>query len=636
LPGGGLSGQLSAVPTSNPDRTIAAMAAGFLLVIAAVVAALWDQSQQQRGFREVAHTLQVQGQLRTVLSRLQDAETGQRGYLLTGHAEFLEPYDAAMASLGSDLDALDRLIADNPPQAAAARRLRALAVEREDILRQTITQYRNGDRAAATDFPRLARGKALMDQVRALVASMDAQERGLLGKREERLQRQSLAAAAILAFAAVASLLLSVIVILDTRRRLVEALRIGTALAEANARLETEALTREAAEAQVRQMQKMDAIGQLTGGVAHDFNNMLAIILGSLDLARRRMKSAPEKAVAAIDNAAEGAERAAQLTGRLLAFARRQPLEPLTLDMNKLVGGMSELLRRTLGEEVKLETVLAGGLWRTHADPNQLESAILNLCVNARDAMPEGGKLTLETANTHLDEAYAAAHAEVSAGQYVCLSVTDTGFGMAQEVLERAFDPFYTTKGIGRGTGLGLSQVHGFVKQSGGHVAIYSEPGIGTTLKIYLPRDRRPETPSATAAARGEIPGAKAGEIVLVVEDEERVRRLSVDCLRELGYTVIEAADAAGARDALSVQPHIDLLFTDVVMPDVSGRALADEARAARPGLKVLYTTGYTPNAIVHNGMLDEGVALITKPFSMEQLALKVRQVLDAPAREGV
>jgi signal transduction histidine kinase/CheY-like chemotaxis protein len=612
------------------------MTAGFLLVIAAVVAALWDQAQQQQGFLEVAHTLQVQGQLRTVLSSLQDAETGQRGYLLTGHPEFLEPYDAALASLDGDLASLDRLVADNPGQAAAARRLRALAMEREEILRHTITLYRKGDRAAATDFPRFAQGKALMDAVRREVAGMDAQERRTLAKREERLRRQTLGATAVLAFAAVASLFLSVIVILDTRRRLALALRIGADLALANSRLETEALTREAAEGQLRQMQKIDAIGQLTGGVAHDFNNMLAIILGSLDLARRRLKSAPDKAAAAIDNAVEGAERAAQLTGRLLAFARRQPLEPRTLDMNKLVGGMSELLRRTLGEDVRIETVLAGGLWRTHADPNQLESAILNLAVNARDAMPGGGKLTLETANTHLDEAYAAAHAEVVAGQYVCLSVTDTGSGMSTEVLERAFDPFYTTKGIGRGTGLGLSQVHGFVKQTGGHVAIYSEPGIGTTLKIYLPRDRRPEAPAAAPAAGTQAPGAKPGEIVLVVEDEERVRRLSVDCLRELGYTVIEAADAAGARDALNVQPHIDLLFTDVVMPDVSGRALADEARKARPGLKVLYTTGYTPNAIVHNGMLDPGVALITKPFSMEQLAAKVRQVLDAPAREGV
>jgi CheY-like chemotaxis protein len=297
---------------------------------------------------------------------------------------------------------------------------------------------------------------------------------------------------------------------------------------------------------------------------------------------------------------------------------------------------MSELLRRTIGEHLRVETVLAGGLWRTFADPTQLENAIVNLCVNARDAMPGGGKLTIETTNAHLDDTYAAQHDEVAPGQYVMISVTDTGTGMPPEVVERAFDPFYTTKGVGRGTGLGLSQVHGFVKQSRGHVKIYSEPGVGTTIKIYLPRHAGEEdVADSHTRPVGELPHARDGEIVLVVEDDERVRHLSVDALRELGYTVVQASDAAQAMTVLTLQPRVDLLFTDVVMPDLDGRRLADRARAERPNLKVLYTTGYTRNAIVHNGMLDADVAFLAKPFTIEQLALKVRQVLDAPSGGG-
>jgi len=287
------------------------------------------------------------------------------------------------------------------------------------------------------------------------------------------------------------------------------------------------------------------------------------------------------------------------------------------------------MLRRTIGENLRVETVLAGGLWRTHADPAQLENAIVNLCVNARDAMPDGGRLTIETSNAHLDDAYAAAHADVAPGQYVMISVSDTGVGMQPEVIERAFEPFYTTKGVGQGTGLGLSQVHGFVKQTHGHLKIYSEPGVGTTIKIYLPRSTGAlETGDGGPHPAGELPHGQ-GEIVLVVEDDERVRHLSVDALRELGYTVVQAADAAQALSVLTLQPRVDLLFTDVVMPDLDGRRLADKAREERPGLKVLYTTGYTKNAIVHNGILDADVAFLAKPFTVDQLAHKVRQVLE-------
>ena len=416
------------------------------------------------------------------------------------------------------------------------------------------------------------------------------------------------------------------------RRRIVEATQAGQALSKANDRLIAEGKEREAAEAQLRQVQKMESIGQLTGGIAHDFNNMLAIVIGSLDMARRRLGNDGDPRVArGIDNATEGAQRAAQLTARLLAFSRQQPLEPQTTDLNKLVGGMSELLRRTIGEDMRVETVLAGGLWHAHIDANQLENAILNLCVNARDAMPGGGRVTIETANAHLDDRYCAAQDDVMPGQYVMVSVTDTGTGMPPEIVERAFEPFFTTKGVGKGTGLGLSQVFGFVKQSHGHVKIYSEQSQGTIIKIYLPRHYGEDAcTDVSAPPIGSLPRARPDEIILVVEDEERVRHMSVDALRDLGYTVVQASDGEQALSLLTIQPRIDMLFTDIVMPGINGRILADRARGNRPDLPVLYTTGYTRNAIVHNGMLDPGVAFLAKPFTLDQLAIKVRQVLDS------
>jgi nitrogen-specific signal transduction histidine kinase/CheY-like chemotaxis protein len=389
--------------------------------------------------------------------------------------------------------------------------------------------------------------------------------------------------------------------------------------------------SREAAEAQVRQMQKMESIGQLTGGIAHDFNNMLTVVIGSLDIAKRRLDTDRARALVCIDNALDGAHRAATLTARLLAFSRQQPLAPRVLDVNKLVGGMSELLRQTIGEHLRLENVRAGGLWRAFVDASQLENAVLNLVINARDAMPDGGRLTVETSNAHLDDAYAVANEGAVAGQYVLLSVTDTGAGMSADVIERVFDPFFTTKGIGKGTGLGLSQVYGFVKQSGGHVKVYSEPGLGTTVKLYLPRylgaEAGPDVEEPVLEAG--TAHAKAGEVILVVEDDEKIRFLSVGVLRDFGYTVVQAGDASQALAVLAVTPRVDLLFTDIVMPDMNGRQLADKARQARPGLKVLYTTGFTRNAVVHNGVLDAGLALISKPFTIDDLAIKVRLVLD-------
>jgi len=417
---------------------------------------------------------------------------------------------------------------------------------------------------------------------------------------------------------------IAIVTVLDGRRRLSQ-------LVATNRKLEAEIDERKKATGQVRQLQKMEAVGQLTSGIAHDFNNMLAIVIGSLDVARRRLTGAENPAVLnCINNAAEGAERASVLTARLLAFSRQQPLDPKVLDINKLVSGMSQLLRRTIGEQIEIETVLAGGLWRTFVDPSQIESTLLNLAVNGRDAMPAGGKLTIETANAYLDDAYAGEHTEVTAGQYVMVSVTDTGVGMSAEVVERAFDPFYTTKGAGKGTGLGLSQVFGFVKQSGGHVKIYSEVDHGTTVKVYLPRHDGQATEMAAAQAPTDLPLGQSSEIVLVVEDEEKVRHVTVDALRELGYTVIQAASPSEALQQLSLHPNITLLLTDIVMPEMNGKKLSDRALELKPGLKVIFTTGYTRNAVVHNGILDAGVAFLPKPFSIEQLAKKVRQTLDS------
>lgn len=422
-------------------------------------------------------------------------------------------------------------------------------------------------------------------------------------------------------------LVLAAIIDISDRKRSEQQLQ---ALVEARtAELQKQIEERRKAEDALRQAQKMEAVGKLTGGIAHDFNNMLAIVVGSLEIATRRMATDPERALECIENAQEGARRAATLTARLLAFSRQQPLEPEAIDPNKLVGGMSEMLRRTIGEDLHVETVLAGGAWRTFADAGQLENALLNLCVNARDAMPNGGHLTIETSNAHLDEAYASQHAELTAGQYVLIAVTDTGTGMPPEVVEHAFDPFYTTKGVGRGTGLGLSQVYGFVKQSGGHVKIYSEPGQGTTVKIYLPRFVGNAASKSAATAAEPRPVGAASEVILVVEDDPGVRHMSVDVLRELGYTVVQAENAAQALQQLELQPSVSLLFTDIVMPDMNGRRLADEALARRPDLKVLYTTGYTRNAVIHNGTLDPGVAFLPKPFTLDALARKVRQVLD-------
>jgi len=391
---------------------------------------------------------------------------------------------------------------------------------------------------------------------------------------------------------------------------------------------------RQRIEQQLRQAQKMEAVGQLTGGIAHDFNNLLTVVLGNIDMLRQQLAVADisrndpamQRAAHAVSRAAE---RGALLTQQLLAFSRRQPLDPISVEPNKLVAGISELLRRTLGEAIAVETILMGGIWRTLADPNQLENAILNLALNARDAMPRGGTLTLETANVFLDENYAGTNDDVTPGQYVMIAVSDSGLGMSKEVAEKAFEPFFTTKQAGQGTGLGLSQVYGFVRQSGGHVKIYTEPGQGTSVKIYLPR----LLSAATALDLPRNPEAIApqahGELILVVEDDEDVRAYSAGVLRQLGYRVLTAADGTAALRLVETEPEVRLIFTDVGLPGaLNGRQVADAALRMRPSLKILFTTGYARNAIVHQGRLDADVELLGKPFSWSALGARVRQML--------
>jgi PAS domain S-box-containing protein len=412
----------------------------------------------------------------------------------------------------------------------------------------------------------------------------------------------------------------------------------SAALREINATLETrvaEAVAeRLRAEDQLRQAQKMEAIGQLTGGVAHDFNNLLTIIIGGLESIGRQVTKFPEshdtaRVRRAKDMALHGAQRAATLTARLLAFSRRQPLAPKALDVNALIREVADLLQRTLGETIAFENVAAAGLWRALVDQGELENVLINLAVNARDAMPNGGKLTIETGNAYLDEAYVAALTEpVSPGQYVLIAVSDTGVGMDAPTVNRVFEPFFTTKDVGKGTGLGLSQVYGFVRQSGGHIRLYSEVGHGTTVKVYLPR--------APASLKDEIAAplftlsAEGGpETILVVEDDDALREFSSGALRELGYHVLIAGSGQAALTLIDVNPRIDLLFTDVVLPDgMNGRQLANEAVRRIPSLKVLFTTGYTTNAIVHHGKLDSDVDLLGKPFTFDNLARKVRALL--------
>ena len=418
------------------------------------------------------------------------------------------------------------------------------------------------------------------------------------------------------------------------------ALRRTRRAAQAHAQLQREVRRREVMEQALRQAQKMEAVGRLTGGIAHDFNNLLTAILGNVDLALRRSDDKDERLRRSLNSARQASERAAALVQRLLAFSRQHPLEEKSVNLNRLVQGMSELLRRTIGETIAVETDLAGGLWDIAIDPNQLENAILNLAVNARDAMPKGGRLMIDTDNVWLDDDFVAEHGEdLSPGPYIMLAVTDTGTGMSKETLDRAFEPFFTTKPTGVGTGLGLSMVYGFVKQSAGHIDLLSEVGKGTSIRLYFARlmeGSALETWNPAAAPQQQV-DASQPETILLVEDDEEVNRFGTEVLQDEGYNVISTHEASSALRLLDGNPDIRMLFTDVVLPGgMNGKQLADEALRRRPKLKVLFTTGYTRDAIVHHGRIDADVDLLIKPFTPDALSDKVRQILDTVSRDPV
>ncbi|HEV2100782.1 MAG TPA: CHASE3 domain-containing protein [Stellaceae bacterium] len=728
---------------SEPFRSLILVIAPSLVLLGIVVYNAFSIIPNlQRSQAEVAHTFKVIDTARGLDHALQDAERGQRGFLITGDDEYLRSYSAGVKDAPARLGELRQLTADEPEQLDRVAVLDKQVAEKLQEMQQTVDVRRKQgfdaarwivqtnfgldamqkitaeiDAAIATENIRLRQHQdglvatARSSAVSNLIASGLALSVTLLGggllvrswwqtKRAELSLAQSEERFRLL----VSGVTDYAILMLDPRGlivswnegaqrikgysaaeilgshisrfyppgeasagtpdRLLEiAAQAGRAEAE-GWRLRTDGsrfwanvvitalrgddgslrgfakITRDITERRdselalernrttLAQMQKMEALGQLTGGVAHDFNNNLTAILGNIELIQRGSGSAdPERTSRLLAAAQRAAERAAELTSRLLAFSRRQPLEPRIVDVNKLVGSMSEMLHRTLGETALIETVLAAGLWRTNVDLNQLESAILNLAVNARDAMPEGGKLTIETGNTYLDDHYAAVRTEVKSGQYVMIAVSDTGEGMSGEILAHAFEPFFTTKPEGKGTGLGLSQVHGFVKQSGGHIELYSEIGQGTTIKIYLPRSLA-QGEAAAEEDRPVLASTPVGETVLVVDDNESVRRFGADALVSLGYKVFEAANAEAALRILETHPETALLFTDVGLPSINGRGLADAARQRIPDLKVLYTTGYARNAIVHHGTLDAGVELLAKPFTVEALGRKLQQML--------
>ena len=611
-----------------------AIGLGFVLAAAVAVAVLVARSNEAD--RLVSHTFEVQQEAHNLLGELRTAENGQRGYVLTQNQEYLKPVDAAIAKVPGLVESLRKKTADNPSQQARLDRVEPLIGPRLDVVRRSIELTRQGDRDGAIALVATGRGKDLMEEITVEMQQFDREEKGLLAARQEEAKRLRTWLATLIGLALLAAMVLAGVLAVATRQAV-------SGLLDRTRELEAESKLRHEAEATLRQAVKMEAVGQLSGGIAHDFNNLLTIIIGNLDTMKRRLAELAKSNVAGdaiakletpLESAMKGAKSSAQLTQRLLAFSRRQALEPDRVDANRLISGMLEMLRRTLGSDISIETVLGAGLWPSFADAHQLENVLLNLALNAKAAMPTGGCLTIETANTYLDDAYVRRFGDVKAGQYVVLCVTDTGTGIPAEILDQVFDPFFTTKPAGEGSGLGLAMVHGFVKQSDGHVRIYSEVGSGTTVKIYLPRFIGAEEVSAAPAGKTEsdqaIPRAKPNEMILLVEDNADVREYARDVLLELGYGVLDAANVQEALRVVAKKPRISLVFTDVVLGDSNGRVLADKVRQIYPAVPVLFTTGYTRNAIVHQGRLDPDVHLLNKPFTQQDLARKVRELLDA------
>ncbi|MDJ0447862.1 CHASE3 domain-containing protein [Methylocystis sp. JR02] len=614
-------------------ETISLIVAFAILAFAGFVTARTEQQRRESG-AWVRHTLMVESALYRLDGAIRRAESEERGYIITRDPAYLRPKEDISAQLEKGLAEIGALVADDEGQSDRLAQLRPLLTERLDQLQRKIDLMRAGRFDEAAEIVRTGEGKALTDRIDALVAEMIAQEDAIHRRRDEQMAQatdtlQTAIGSLIVLIAGVA-----VFAVLLAEKQLNALRKSSETLKHAYNELISESTKRGSLEAQLRQSQKLEALGHLAGGIAHDFNNMLGVIVSSLNILRRKLRRNEGGLDPLIDSAMDGADRAAGLVRRLLAFSRIQPLDPQPLDVNALVNGMSAILHRTLGAHIHLATVLAPNLWPTKVDANELESAILNLAVNARDAMPTGGQLTIETANTTLDELYADERPQLRPGQYVLIAISDTGVGMPPDVAAKAFDPFFTTKPIGKGTGLGLSQAHGFATQSGGHIQIYSEVDRGTCLKLYLPRyiEAREAEEAATQPppTEEEFPRGRPEEIVLIVEDDESARRATAQGVRELGYTVLEAESGKAAINILRARADIALMITDVVMPEMDGARLAREAVFRRHALHVMFITGYSQHAIARDGMLDPDVNLLTKPFTLAQLARKIRAVLDA------
>ena len=594
---------------------------GFLLLLIACGLVTFATISSERADKWVNHTQQVRQAIIQLYSDVRDAESGQRGALLTHDPRYLHPYELARQNLAATESLLASLVADNPSQVALYAKLRPLVDQKMGELEHTLQMQTDRDDGSALGVVKTGVGLELMEEVQALTRQMDRNEASLLEQRLEASRRTR----ALLLAATLFAVLIAAGVAYRVHR---EGASRQRAIFEKNLALEDQIRQREAVEMRLRQVQKMEALGQLTGGIAHDFNNMLAIIVGNLEMSLRHLGKTDERLKDLVSRALTAAMRGADLTKSLLAFSRMQPLRPKSVDVNDCVRSMLMILQRTLGEDIQIETTLTAGLWRVFIDRPQLESALLNLAVNSRDAMNGKGRLVIETSNTYLDQAFANTHIEVTPGQYVMLAVTDSGSGMPPDVVRRAFDPFFTTKEAGQGTGLGLSQVHGFIKQSKGHVQLYSEVGIGTTVKLYLPRSSAQQ--DAEVFAETMVFALNTSKKILVVEDDPEVRHFVVACVNELGYTALDAESADAAQQKLASHPDIALLLTDVVMPGKNGRQLVEAVRPFYPKLRVLYMTGYPRDAIVHNGILDRDVRVISKPFSMQELARELKSAFAA------
>jgi signal transduction histidine kinase len=606
--------------------------ASFVLVVVAGLLAAAMVARVKSAADWVAHTLEVQGAASQLLGTAQGLELAERGYLLTRSDAFLAPYERSRASTLDAMKTLKSLIADNPDQTARLERMGADVDQLLAKTARTIDLGRSGRFDEAIGVVAAGRGQQALDSLQGLIGEFSNAENDLLGERQaaESMARAIMLWLILVGLAGAVGAALAAFAISGA---FIRELRAGSdALAE-------ETRVRKDAQAILVQTQKMESIGLLAGGVAHDFNNLMTVVIGNLDSVERRLtQGAPTDAAwlgKAIAAALQGARRAATLTQRLLAFSRQQVLSPQQVDLNRLVAGLSDMLTRTVGETIDVETILGSGVWPTHVDVSQLENAIVNLVVNARDAMPDGGRITIETANASLDDAYCRQFGDVSPGQYVLLSVTDTGAGISSENLSKVFEPFFTTKSASNRTGLGLAMIYGFVKQSKGHIRVYSEVGQGTTVKIYLPRMTAAQRAESVPRAAGpetsaQTPAARPGEVVLAVEDDEDVLNSTLSLLRELGYSVLIARNGPEALALLKASERIDVLFTDVVLPQgMNGRTLSIEAAALRPALPVLFTTGYARNAIIHNGQLDSDVHFLAKPYTQRELAQKLRAVLD-------